>query len=280
MHGTVTASYGDSLWDARNPFSTNKPYYDTQNLQGNLSFSLFKKMSIFLDFARRANKNSSLINAQEVDLNTFLVNHISQSIIAPNMRYQGSPRVSYALTPNITLDARYTVNSTSSGNNGVGGTNLLSTASSTQNNNQNGSLTATWIVNPATINQREPRPISAHLARPKPASDPVVNTSVGDGFTTGSNPPPAYSHNQTYEFQNYTSVTHKTHFIKFGARLRGYLQGSYTTNNFPGQFSWSSIPSYTAFLQGKVAAGQSLSQDLQGRKRTVSIHPGRRNSAG
>ncbi len=102
MHGTVIMSYGDSLWDARNPFSTNKPYYDTQNLQGNLSFSLFKKMSIFLDFARRANKNSSLINAQEVDLNTFLVNHISQSIIAPNMRYQGSPRVSYALTPNIT----------------------------------------------------------------------------------------------------------------------------------------------------------------------------------
>ena len=276
MHGTLNMSYGDSLWDARNPFSTNKPYYNTQNLQGNLSFSLFKKMSIFLDFARRANKNSSLINAQEVDLNTFLINHISQSIIAPNMRYQGSPRVSYALTPNITLDARYTINSTSSSNNGVGGTNLLSTASSTQNNNQNGSLTGTWIVNPATIN--ESRFQYQRTYSTQTGVDPVVNISVGDGFTTGSNFPLAYSHNQTYEFQNYTSVTHKTHFMKFGARLRGYLQGSYTTNNFPGQFSWSSIPSYTAFLQG-VAAGQPLSQIFAAGNGPYSIHPGRWNSA-
>jgi hypothetical protein len=87
----------------------------------------------------------------------------------------------------------------------------------------------------------------------------VVNISVADGFTTGANAPLTYSHNNTYEFQDYTSITHKTHFIKFGARLRGYLQDSYTTNNFPGQFNWSSIASYTNFLEG-VAAGQTLPQ--------------------
>ncbi len=256
-HGSLQMNYGDSIWNARNPFSTNKPYYNTQNLNANLSGSLFKKMSVFLDFERRANKNSSLINAQTVDLNTFFINHLQQSIIAPNTLYRVSPRISYALTPNITLDGRYNYNSTSSSNNGVGGTNLLSTASTNQNTNQNVALTGTWIVNPATINETRfqyQRQNSTQMG-----IDPVVNISVGDGFTTGSNFPLAYSHNQTYEFQNYTSITHKTHFIKFGARLRGYLQSNYTTNNFPGQFTWSSIPSFSAFLQG-VAAGQTLNQ--------------------
>src|ERR1700722_15405946 len=256
-HGMVQMNYGDSIWNARNPFSTNKPYYNTQNLNANLSGSLFKKMSVFLDFERRDNKNSSLINAQTVDLNTFAINHINQSIIAPNLLYRVSPRISYAVTPNFTLDGRYNYNSTSSSNNLVGGTNLLSTGSTTEATNQNIALTGTWIINPATIN--ESRFQYAHQYTNQTGVDPVVNISVGDGFTTGSNFAIAYAHNQTYEFQNYTSITHKTHFIKFGTRLRGYLQGNYTTNNFPGQFTWNSIGAYTSFLQG-VAAGQSLSQ--------------------
>ncbi len=262
-HGMVQMNYGDSIWNARNPFSENKPYYNTQNLNANLSGSLFKKMSVFLDFERRSNKNSQLINGQQVlpsmcTAASCVVNPIQESIIAPNTLYRVSPRISYALTPNITLDGRYNYNSTSSSNNGVGGINLLSTASNNQSTNQNIALTGTWVANPATIN--ETRFQYQRQYSTQTGIDPVVNISViPDGFTTGSNFPLAYGHNQTYEFQNYTSITHKTHFIKFGARLRGYLQGNYTTNNFPGQFTWASIPSYTAFLEG-VAAGQTLPQ--------------------
>ena len=261
-HGMVQMNYGDSLWNARNPFSTNAPYYNTQNLNANLSGSLTKKMSAFLDFERRANKNSSLINAQLVDpsscdATSCVINHLQQNIIAPNTLYRISPRISYALTPNITLDGRYNYNSTTSSNNGVGGTNLLSTASANKNTNQNVALTATWVANPATIN--ESRFQYQRQYSTQTGVDPVVNISVGDGFTSGANFPLAYNHNQTYEFQNYTSITHKTHFIKFGARLRGYLQGNYSTNNFPGQFNWTSIPAYENFLEG-VAAGQTLPQ--------------------
>ncbi len=59
-----------------------------------------------------------------------------------------------------------------------------------------------------------------------------MNISVGDGFTTGANSPQTYTHSNNYEFQNYTSITHKAHFIKFGARLRGYLQGNYSEITF------------------------------------------------
>src|SRR5579863_5039583 len=262
-HGMVQMNYGDALWNARNPFSVNKPYYNTQNLNANLSGSLFKKMSLFMDFERRANKNSSLINGQLISPSTCtspsscLVTPLQESIISPNELYRVSPRISYALTPNITLDGRYNYNNTSISNAGVGGTNLLDTATTNHNTNQNVAITGTWVVNPAAVN--ETRFQWQHNTNNSLGVDPVVNISVQDAFTTGATAPQNYTHINNYEFQNYTSITHKTHFIKFGARLRGNLQNNFSESNFLGQFNWSSVAAYTSFLEG-VAAGQNLPQ--------------------
>ena len=263
LHAMAQMNYGDSIWNARNPYGVNKPYYNTQNLNANISGSLFKKLSLFMDFERRANKNSSLINAQLVSPSTCtsptscLVTPLAESIISPNMLYRVSPRISYALRPNFTLDARYNYNNTSISNNGVGGTNLLNTATTNQNTNQNVAITGTWVVNTAAIN--ETRFQWQHQDNNAVGVDPFVNISVADGFTTGANAPLTYTHANNYEFQNYTSITRKAHFIKFGARLRGYVQGNYSSTNFLGQYSWSSLPSYEAFLEG-VNAGLTLPQ--------------------
>ena len=267
LHGMVQMNYGDSIWNSRNPFSTNKPYYNTQNINANLSGSLFKKVSLFMDFERRANKNSNLVNAQLIAPDNLTLTPFEESIISPNTLYRVSPRISYAVTPNFTLDGRYNYNNTSSSNNGVGGTNIpytnffggvnTTTANSTKQNNQNVALTGTWVVTPASIN--ETRFQFQHNNNTNTGDNPLVNISVGDAFTTGSNYPLTYNHNNNIEFQNYTSITHKTHFLKFGVRIRDAFQGSYTTNNFLGQFSWSSALAYTNFLQG-IAAGQTLDQ--------------------
>ena len=142
-HGMVQMNYGDSIWNARNPFSENKPYYNTQNLNANLSGSLFKKMSVFLDFERRSNKNSQLINGQQVLPNVYAASCVVNPIQPEHHRSQ------YALpgepANQLRADAQYYsrrplhYNSTSSSNNGVGGINLLSTASNNQSTNQNGS---------------------------------------------------------------------------------------------------------------------------------------------
>ncbi len=262
----VQMNYGDSIWNSRNPFSANKPYYNTQNINANLSGSLFKKVSLFLDFERRANKNANLVNGQLISPTDLTLTPFGESIISPNKLYRVSPRISYAITPNFTLDGRYNYNNVSSSNNGVNGTSLpytsvfnginTTTAYNTQQNNQNVALTGTWIVTPAAIN--ESRFQWQHNYNTNTGQNPVVNISVGDAFTSGSNFPLTYNHNNNIEYQNYTSITHKTHFIKFGVRIRDNFQGNYTTNNFTGQFSWSSIAAYTNFLQG-IAAGQTLS---------------------
>lgn len=271
-HGMVQLNYGSSIWNARNPYSTNEPYYDTQNLNANLSGSLFKKISLFLDFERRANKNSGAINAQLISPQQVAAGNLTavpfqESVIEPNTLYRVSPRISWAVTPNFTLDARYNYNNTSSSNNGVGGLNLSTnglgilpnpdSAFNTQNNNQNVALTGTWIVNPATIN--ESRFQWQHSYSTQTGANPVVNLSVADAFATGSSYPQNYNHNNNLEYQNYTSITHKAHFLKFGARLREALQDNYSTSNFPGTFSWQSLGAYTNFLQG-VALGQTLPQ--------------------
>src|SRR5580658_2724022 len=262
-HASVTMNYGDSIWNARNPYSDNKPYYNTQNLLANISGSVLKKISLYMDFERRDNKNSTGINAQLVTPSTCLsatnctVTPYTPSIVQPNVLYRYSPRISYALSPNFTLDSRYSYNGTTSSNNGVGNTNLLSTATTNKNTNQSVNIIGTWVVNAAAIN--ETRFQWQHNDANVVGVDPVVNISVGDGFTTGANSPLNYTRFNNFEFQNYTSITHKTHFIKFGARLRGTLENSYSQTNFPGQFNWSSIASYTNFLQG-VAEGMTLPQ--------------------
>ncbi len=271
-HGMVQMNYGSSIWNARNPYTTNEPYYDTQNLNANLSGSLFKKVSLFLDFERRANKNSNAINAILVSPTDLTPTPFAESVISPNTLYRVSPRISWAVTPNFTLDGRFNYNNVSSSNNGVGGLNLSNelglfgpntnpdSAYSTQNNNQNVALTGTWIVNPAAIN--ESRFQWQHSYSTNTGTNPEVNLSVADAFATGTNFPLTYSHNNNLEYQNYTSITHKAHYVKFGARLREYLQGNYTTNNFPGQYSWANITSYTNFLEA-VNAGETLPQIFQ-----------------
>ncbi len=248
LHGMVQLNYGDSIWNSRNPYSDNKPYYNTENLNANISGALGKKASFFVDFSRRDQKDSELINAQVLDPVTFQPVTVNQSIIAPNTRTNISPRFDYQLTPNITIQGRYNLNKTEADNNGVGGFNLPSTASTNHGTNQNVQLTETWVINTSTINESRFQYQRNHTN--SIGVDPVLNISVADAFTSGSNYAQTFSNNQTYEFQNYTSITHGVHFLKFGARLRGYLQDNHSENNYPGQFTFFSLAAYQIMQQG------------------------------
>src|SRR5579871_23132 len=113
FHGSINVNYSDWLFNARNPFITSPnfsvPASDTKNLQANLNGPIIpKKMSFFLEFSRRQQREDSLINAQIVDPNTFLPIQQGFAIIAPNTFDSIGPRIDYQLTPNITLQGRYT----------------------------------------------------------------------------------------------------------------------------------------------------------------------------
>ena len=124
FHGTVNVNYGTHLFNARNPFITSPdfavPAADTKNLQANLSGPIIKrKMSFFVDFARRQQRLDALINAVVLN-NAFAPVPEGFAIIAPNTFNSISPRVTYQLSPNISLDGRYSFHGQSFENQGVG----------------------------------------------------------------------------------------------------------------------------------------------------------------
>ncbi len=257
-HASVNLTYSDHIWNARNPFDTQTsglPAQDTKNLMATFSGPINKKASFFLDFTRRQLREAALVNVQLLDPN-FNIYSSSFGIVAPTTNTRISPRVNYQLTSTISLDARFVYNTTTASNSGVGGFNLANTAASTKGHQEQFFLTETQIINTSTINESRFQYFRSDSRNT--GNDPVLNISVADAFTSGSNYPLTYSNGGNYEFQNYTSITHGTQFIKFGARLRENRTANYTTNNFPGQFNFANIQDYQIMEEG-IAAGLPLS---------------------
>jgi hypothetical protein len=257
-HGSVNVSYSDHIWNARNPFNTQQtglPAQDTKNLMATFSGPINKKASFFLDFSRRQLREAALVNEQLLDANFNPLPLQSFGIVAPTTNTRISPRVNYQLSSKITLDARYVYSRSETNNSGIGGFNLPSTGSTNHGTQQQFFLTETQVVNTTTINESRFqyfRNDSNSLG-----NDPELNISVANAFTQGANYLQTYGNTGNYEFQNYTSITHGTQFIKFGARLRDIRTSSYTTSNFLGQFNFSNIESY-AIMEAGIAQGLPL----------------------
>ncbi len=273
FHGSVNANYSDHLFDARNPFITSPlfpvPAADSKLLSANLSGPIIKsKMSFFIDFQRRQQRLDALINAVTLAPNTFQPVPYGFAILAPNTFDSISPRITYQLSPNISLDGRYSWRGQEYDNQGVGGYNLApgvpcgfgcensSTADTQHSVNQAVNLIETQIVNASTIN--ETRFQYFRQQTNQTGDNPILNISVNDAFTAGSTFPLNYTHQGNWELQNYTSITHGTQFIKFGVRVREATESIYATSNYLGQFSFASINAYAIMQQG-IAQGLPLS---------------------
>src|SRR5450432_4929084 len=53
LRGTLSLNYGNSIFNSRNPISTNKPDFSSRMFSGNIGGTLGKHASYFLDFNRR-----------------------------------------------------------------------------------------------------------------------------------------------------------------------------------------------------------------------------------
>jgi Carboxypeptidase regulatory-like domain len=267
FHGSVNVNYSDHLFNARNPFITSPdfpvPAADSKLLTANLSGPIIKqKMSFFIDFQRRQQRLDDLINAVVLTPVTLAPQPLGFAILAPNTFNQLSPRLTYQLTPSISLDGRYLWRDQTYQNQGIGGYQLptvngIPGAGYDQHNvNQQVNLLETQVVNTSIIN--ETRFQYFRQQNNQTGQDPVLNITVEDAFQSGSSFPLDYTHQGNWELQNYTSITHGAHFIKFGARLREATESVYKTNNYTGQFNFTSLTSYAIMEQG-IAQGLPLS---------------------
>ncbi len=239
FHGQLQISGNDSVFNSPNPFGgVNQPGYYRTQYGGTVGGPINKKSSFFFDFERRDIADLSAVNAFQ------LVNGLEEPVIeaVPNPRHRTNiaPRIDYQLTKNNTLTARYQYFRNTEGADGVGQFNLPSQAYDSESTEHTLQISDTQLIGSKIVNElrfQYLREIDNQFAK---NTAPTLN--VPGAFGAGGNSQgDILDHQDHYELQNYTSVLHGNHTVKFGARLRGIRDANTTTSGFNGTFTFSSL---------------------------------------
>lgn len=241
FHGRFFVSGNDSAFNSPNPFGgANQPGYDTTQFDANISGPINKTASFFLDAQRRDINDLSPVNAITLDPTTFAQIPVVEAVPFPRRRTNITPRIDYQLSKNNTLTARYQFYRDIQDNKGVGEFTLASQGYNDDSIEHTLQISDTQVIGSKIVNETRfqyLREIDNQFAL---SSQPTLNV-LGSFDGGGNNQGNILDHQDHYELQNYTSIIHGNHTIKFGARLRGIRDANSSTSGFNGEFTFSSL---------------------------------------
>ncbi len=242
MHGQVMVNGNSSAFNALNPFITEEPGYYSEIFNGSISGPLSKKASFFFTVQQRNIDNESVVAAQILDPANNVVSY-NQAVPSPSTRLNISPRFDFQLTPSNTLTVRYQYEHSTQDNAGVGQFSLPTVGYNSHSSEQTVQISDTQIISPTIINETRFQYLRQSSNQTPLSTDPTL--VVQGAFTGGGSPSGTVVSNQDhYELQNYTSIAHGHHFIKFGGRLRDTLYSSNQDSGFNGTYNFSSLNAY------------------------------------
>lgn len=250
-HGQFLADGNDSSFNALwSPVPVEQPPYHSELFSGNISGPLTKKGSFFFNAERRNISNVSIIDATVLDSN-FNPVQFSQAISSPETRTNISPRFDFQLSPSNTLTVRYQFTRETENSQGVGGFSLYpSQAYDVTDTEQTLQISDTQILSPNVVNETRFQYIHDSNAQ-TPLLTPGLTTSVLGAFTSGGNQAGTVIDRENhFEAQNYTSIVHGPHFIKFGGRLRITTDSNQSQSNFNGLYTFASLAAYQSAISG------------------------------
>lgn len=246
-------NFNDESLNSRNPFAPTRAPYQSRRYGGNVSGPLVsKKASFFFDFERRETDDNDVVNAVVLDsaLNPVAFN---ATLLTPVRRTTFSPRLDWQLNSTNTLVARYTFETTSRTNQGVGDFNLPERAFNTENTQHTVQLTETAIINQKVIN--ETRFQYERNSRLQEGGTFTPTLRVLDAFTGGgAQVGRSFNEEDNFELQNFTSWAWGDHALKAGARLRHTRLLDSSEQNFAGTFTFTSLEQYRDTLLGVAGA--------------------------
>jgi hypothetical protein len=241
-HGQFYVMGNDSAFNTGNPFASSFPSYSSQQYSANFGGPLSKKASFFINADRRNVADEGIVNAVVLDNNLNPV-PFSDTVSNPKTRTNISPRIDYQLTPNNTLTARYQYTNWNQKNEGVGQFALASQAYDDITTHHSVQISDTQVLSTNIVNETRFEYLRDEDRKTPFSSDPTVN--VQQAFVSGGNQYQNETDNQNhYELQNYTSIVHGKHLVKFGARLRVETDGNSTTGGFNGSWVFPSLQAY------------------------------------
>ena len=241
LRASTFFNFQDESFNSRNPFATSsskRSPFQVRQYGGNLGGPIVaKKASFFVDFERREIDDSELVRATVLDaaLNPF---DLGFGVIVPRRVLTFSPRFDFQLNPSNTLIARYSLNRSSTDNNGVGGFSLPERAFISSFTQQEIQITETAILNASMINETRFQ-FSRNSA--ESLGDITLPTiTVSSSFISGGSQVGDVTNiNQRMDLQNFLAWQKGTHAIKFGGRLRRVSISDNNPNNFGGTFTFT-----------------------------------------
>jgi hypothetical protein len=236
FHGTDYYNFGDDVWNSRNPYAAQKAPFLLKEYGGSLQGPLSKVASFFLTVDRASIDNGAIINGTTLDPNTLsIVNPYTQVFRIPQRRIRISPRVDYQLTPNDTLSVRYAFSDADIEHSGVGGFNLVSTGIHNHGNNHTAQIANTVVLGATALNETRFQFYRASISEDMSPRLDVLNSFIGGGAQVGS----SFNTFDTYELQNYTTISHDTHTVRFGVRARAATLDNTSPINFGGSYTFA-----------------------------------------
>jgi hypothetical protein len=262
-HGQFFFSDTNAVLNSKNPYVFTRPDYNSDMFDGNFGGPINKKASFFLDASRRNTEDFSAIHP--VNPADVFGPALQESIANPRTRTNISPRLDYQLSTNNTLTARYQLTHNSDQNSGLNSFSLPNQAYNLNETEHTLQISDTQILSANVVNETRfqfQRETNHQLPL---GTGPTIQ--VQGWFTNGENSEGLVRTIQdNYELQNYTSITHGNHLVKFGARLRGIRASESTDANFNGKFIFSAVDgdaltALQAYLSA--AAGNCTVQNYQ-----------------
>jgi len=236
FRGQLFTSFNDNALNARNPFLSNKPPFQSKMYSGNLAGPLTKKMSFTLDFERRDIAESGILIGTQLN-SSLQPTPFALSVPTPNSRMTLTPKLDIALSDKNTLTIRYRWEGDATDNQGVGGFSLASRAVNASNHDNMVQVTETSVLSAKAVNETRfmyDHSTSNSLALNDAAAINVSDSFSGGGSTTGH----AWDTSNYYELNNITTYTAGVHTLKWGGRARESMINDYSPSNFNGSFSF------------------------------------------
>jgi len=268
FRGALSINYGNGIFNSRNPLATNKPDYSNRMISGNIGGPINHRSSFTMEFSRRDISDNSITHATYVDpKNPLNVLYDNSSLVTPNSNTGFEPRVDYQLSTNHTLVARFEERVSERDNSGLGGTSLPPPLSqipyNTVGNGQNLMLTETAILSPKVVNETRFQ-WTRNYSNTQGNLVPSIN--VSGAFSAGGNDRGNnHAVSRHFELQNYTSVAHGVHTLRFGARIRRDGDQDQNQSGFGGGFTFQGglAPELTSNYQIETdSSGNPLTQTL------------------
>jgi hypothetical protein len=268
FRGSAGFNFSDSVFNARNPFSETRPPTQMRQFDFNVTGPLSKRASFTVDAMHLNQDSTALINATVLDA-SLQPQPVNELIATPNVRTNVAPRIDYAITPNVTFTARYSYYHPNTENNGIGGFTLESRGTNSVQTHQSGQFTLSVLKGSRYVNETR---FQYHHTSNHQTGDSSLPAIVVSGAFSGGGAPfnLNYIDEGSYEFQNYSSYTRGAHFLKFGLRARATLLDNYSTNNYNGTFTFTSLDAYRSTLLGlappfqySVTSGEKLASVQQ-----------------